>query len=226
MTNTQAGRPAQPLIARDLSHQHTQTQIDDAGHFSGYASIFSVKDTGGDIVEPGAFKATLQGRKPSDVRLLWQHDPREPIGIITQLKEDAKGLFVEGRLLLEIERAKALYLLVKAGALDALSIGYKVRQAHSDQAARARRLQHVDLWEVSFVTFPMQPMARLVQVKTLPKSIREYETFLREAGGFSRSQAAVLASKGFKGLMPPHATDDCWEEALHSIQRLTLKFSA
>jgi len=227
-----AGRKAAPLIARDLSARSSQTRIDDDGRFSGYASIFAVRDTGGDIVEPGAFKASLQGRAPSDIRLLWQHDPREPIGVISALREDEKGLFVEGQLLLEIERAKALYLLIKAGALDGLSIGYKVRTAYSDQAARARRLKHVDLWEVSFVTFPMQPMARLAQVKTLPTSIREYEAFLRDAGGFSRNQATVLASKGFRGLQaypeeaaacPPE--DTSWEDVLHTIQSLTHSLS-
>ncbi|MEM6682210.1 MAG: HK97 family phage prohead protease [Pseudomonadota bacterium] len=223
--HNQASCKAAPLIARDLNARNSQTRIDDSGYFSGYASIFSVRDTGGDIVEPGAFKASLRGRKPNDIRLLWQHDPREPIGVISALREDDKGLFVEGQLLLEIERAKALYLLIKAGALDGLSIGYKVRKAYSDQAARARRLKHVDLWEVSFVTFPMQPMARLAQVKTLPTSIREYEAFLRDAGGFSRSQAAVLASKGFRGLAACASDAAAWEDVLHTIKSLTQDMS-
>lgn len=223
MTLKQAGQAAAPLMARDVTADHTQTQIQDDGTFSGYASVFSLKDTGGDIVEPGAFKESIKGREPSDVRLLWQHDPREPIGVITRLREDAKGLFVEGKLLLEIERAKALYLLIKAGALDALSIGYKVRKSYSDQSARARRIARVDLWEVSFVTFPMQPLARLVQVKTLPHSIREYEAFLRDVGGFSRSQAATLAAKGFRGLGQPAPTCEHagWDDVLASVQTLT-----
>lgn len=220
MSMKQAGRAAAPMIARDLTIDRAQTRIDEDGVFSGYASVFSIKDTGGDIVEPGAFSQSLKGRKPSDVRLLWQHDPREPIGVITALREDAKGLFVEGRLLLEIERAKALHILIKAGALDALSIGYKVRKARADQQARARRILQLDLWEVSFVTFPMQPLARLVQVKTLPSTIRDYEAFLRDAGGFSRSQAMQLAAKGFGGLGPDDLPQQSWGTVLSSLKTL------
>lgn len=227
MITKKAGPEAAPLMARGLTADHTQTQIAADGRFSGYASVFSIKDTGGDIVEPGAFAKSLQGRKPSDIRLLWQHDPREPIGVITSVREDQKGLLVEGKLLLEIERAKALHLLVQAGALDALSIGYKVRKSYSDQAARARRIAQVDLWEVSFVTFPMQPLARLVQVKTLPQSIRDYEAFLRDAGGFSRKQAAQLAAKGFSALHQPFpaAGSGDWGDVLASVQSLTDAFT-
>lgn len=209
------------LQARDLAAPRTRTQVSGNGHFSGYASVFSVKDTGSDIVEPGSFTRTLKNRRPSDIRLLWQHDPREPIGVIKSLREDSHGLYVEGQLLLEIERAKALHLLIQAGALDALSIGYKVVSSRADQAARARRITDIDLWEVSFVTFPMQPLARLVQAKTLPTTIREYEAFLRDAGGFSRKQAAQLASAGFNGLSQQTASPEDWDGALSAVRACT-----
>ncbi|MBF9044830.1 HK97 family phage prohead protease [Rhodobacterales bacterium HKCCE4037] len=124
----------------------------------GYASVFGAVDQGGDVVQPGAYKASLDGGRR--VKMLWQHDPREPIGIWDVVREDAKGLYVKGRLLDEVARAREAAALMKAGAIDGLSIGYRTLKASKDDRGR-RLLNEVELWEVSLVTFPMLPEARV-----------------------------------------------------------------
>ncbi|WP_090524721.1 HK97 family phage prohead protease [Paracoccus isoporae] len=134
---------------------------DDAA-IEGYASRFGLPDRGGDIVARGAFAASLsriaaQGGK---VRMLWQHDPARPIGVWDEVREDATGLFVRGRLLADVARAREAAALIAAGAIDGLSIGYRAIRAERDATGR-RVLREVELWEVSLVTFPMLPEAKL-----------------------------------------------------------------
>ena len=130
------------------------------GHFRGYASVFGVPDLGRDVVERGAFAASLARRGPTGVRMLWQHDPAEPIGAWLALTEDAKGLRVEGKLNLSVQRAREVAALIADGALDGLSIGFRVVKALPERGGR--RLVTLDLWEVSLVTFPLQPGARVL----------------------------------------------------------------
>jgi HK97 family phage prohead protease len=130
------------------------------GRIEGYASLFDVVDGGGDEVAPGAFAAALRraDRRP---KLLWQHDPARPIGVWEELREDDRGLRVRGRLLTEIQGGAEAAALLRAGAIDGLSIGY--RAVRSARAAKGgRRLLEIDLWEVSLVTFPMLPEARAI----------------------------------------------------------------
>ncbi len=128
----------------------------------GYASIFGVVDRGGDVVLPGAYAASLQRMAESGgrVRLLWQHDPGQPIGVWDDVREDGRGLWVKGRLLTELERGREAAALLAAGALDGLSIGYRTVRAERGPKGR-RMLAEVELWEVSLVTFPMLPAARV-----------------------------------------------------------------
>lgn len=140
--------------------------IDAEGTFSGYASLFGVADLAGDMVMPGAFRASIAARQPSGIRMLYQHDPSEPIGVWTELREDARGLFVRGRLTLDVARGREVASLMRAGALDGLSIGFRTVRARADPQAGIRRLTAIDLWEISVVTFPMQPDARVQQVKS------------------------------------------------------------
>ncbi|MGU3417967.1 HK97 family phage prohead protease [Methylobacterium sp. D54C] len=129
------------------------------GHFSGYASLFGVPDLGRDVVVPGAFAASLARRGAAGVRLLFQHDPAEPIGRWLALREDGRGLFAEGALNLAVQRAREVDALMRGGGLDGLSIGFRTLRARKG-AGGERRLQQVDLWEISLVTFPLQPGAR------------------------------------------------------------------
>ena len=133
------------------------------GHrIEGYASVFETPDQGGDVVKPGAYAASLKriasGR--GRVRMLWQHDPAQPIGVWDEVREDARGLYVKGRLLTEVGRAREAAVLLEAGAIEGLSIGYRTRRAERGPEGQ-RLLRELDLWEVSLVTFPMLPDARV-----------------------------------------------------------------
>jgi uncharacterized protein len=136
--------------------------VTDGRVVEGYASLFGQRDQGGDTVQAGAYGASLkalaaQGRR---VKMLWQHDPGQPIGVWEEVREDAKGLYVKGRILTEVERGREAAALLSAGAIDGLSIGYRTLRAERD-AKGQRLLAEVELWEVSLVTFPMLPEARV-----------------------------------------------------------------
>jgi len=124
----------------------------------GYASLFGVKDMAGDIVAPGAFARSLRDKPPGAVKLLYQHDASEPIGLLSDVYEDARGLFIAGALNLETQRGEEAYALLLQGALTGLSIGFNVVSAQK-QGAQGRLITQIDLWEVSLVTFPMLPGA-------------------------------------------------------------------
>jgi HK97 family phage prohead protease len=130
---------------------------------AGYASVFGVPDSGGDMVMAGAFAGAGQS-----VPLLWQHDTKEPIGFVESMQEDRRGLRVVARVVASGRGEQAVQLL-KAGALDGLSFGYRVKAARPDRATGVRRLERLDLIEVSLVTFPMQPLARVLGFSTLPE---------------------------------------------------------
>jgi len=136
-----------------------------AGMFEGYASLFHIQDLGGDIVMPGAFAASLRRRGPGAVKLLWQHDASQPLGLWEAIEEDDRGLRVKGRLNLAVARAREILSLMHDGVVDGLSIGYRTVQSRRDGKAGPRRLYKVDLWEISLVTFPMLPQARVQAVK-------------------------------------------------------------
>jgi uncharacterized protein len=141
------------------------SRVDADGSFEGYASLFGVVDLGKDLVEPGAFAESIKQRGPQGVKLLWSHDPGEPIGQWEIIREDLLGLKVRGRLNLDVARAREVHSLMKSGAIDGLSIGFKTVTARRDPRSGIRRLQKIDLWEVSLVTFPMLPQARVSAVK-------------------------------------------------------------
>lgn len=135
------------------------------GAFEGYASLFGLPDLGNDIVAPGAFRDSIAKRGPLGVKMLWSHDPAQPIGVWDFLNEDQRGLFVRGRLNLAVAKAREVHALMKSGAVDGLSIGFKTVRSRRDARSGGRRLEKIDLWEVSIVTFPMLPQARVSTVK-------------------------------------------------------------
>ncbi len=135
------------------------------GVFEGYASIFNTIDGSGDQVLPGAFAKSLAKRGAANIRMLFQHDPAQPIGRWLSIAEDAKGLYVRGQLSMDVQRSNELAGLLRDGAIDGLSIGFKTIRARRDRKSGTRQLVTVDLWEISLVTFPMLTSARVVSSK-------------------------------------------------------------
>jgi HK97 family phage prohead protease len=131
------------------------------GTVEGYASLFGEIDQARDMVMPGAFAASLRQRGIRRVPMLFQHDPSEPIGVWLDLHEDFRGLYARGRLIPEVVRARELLALLQAGAADGLSIGFRTVRGRLDPKTRVRKVDQIDLWEISIVTFPLLPGARL-----------------------------------------------------------------
>ncbi len=175
-----------------------EVEID--GSFSGYASIFGLPDLGNDVIECGAFTRALRQRGVSGVRMLWQHEAAEPIGVWTQIREDARGLYVEGRLAKGVARAREALELMRSGGLDGLSIGFRTVKARKDAWTGLRHIMEADLWEISVVTFPMLPQARVTGVKAALPTIREFERWLTRDAGLSRTAARTVIAKGYAAL--------------------------
>ena len=181
-------------------------KVERDGTFCGYASLFGKADLASDVVEAGAFSRALRQRGTAGIRMLYQHDPNEPIGTWTDISEDERGLLVRGRLTPGVARAREVLELMRAGALDGLSIGFRTVRARKDARSGLRRIVEADLWEISVVTFPMQPGARVESVKggqdgrPLP-SIREFERWLTRDAKLTRLEARAVVARGFASLV-------------------------
>lgn len=196
---------------------------DEAGYFEGYGSIFGNKDLGNDVVVQGAFAKSIGKKGAKAVKMLYQHRPDEVIGVYDEIIEDSRGLKVKGRLAMGTQRGREVYELMKMGALDGLSIGYRVsaKGADYDDRGKRRMLKEVDLMEISAVTFPMNPKARVQAVKGADMTIRDWENLLREEGGLSRSESKVAASAVTKALDTLRDAEEGQPEMLDAIKRLT-----
>lgn len=178
--------------------------VDDDGTFEGYASLFNREDLGRDVILPGAFRDSLASRGAAGIKMLFQHNPAEPIGVWEDVREDARGLYARGTLTRAVARASEVLSLMRAGALDGLSIGFKAEKARRD-AKGVRRIEKIDLWEISVVTFPMLPEARIANVKRRPfagniPTERDLERWLTRDAGLTRMEARAVMRDGFKGL--------------------------
>jgi uncharacterized protein len=185
--------------------------LSDEGVIEGYGATFNGVDRGGDKVLPGAFVTSLVEAKRvgRTVKMLWQHDPGQPIGVWEDLAEDAKGLWAKGRLVLDVPKAREAHVLLKAGALGGLSMGYRTVTADMDGAVRV--IKAVELYEISPVTFPMDDRAKITAVKgegldgIVEKlraggrlTEREFE-MMAKGLGLSNSQAERAARVHLKG---------------------------
>jgi HK97 family phage prohead protease len=204
-------------------------ELESNGSFSGYASLFGRVDLGRDVVERGAFAKSLRTRGAAGVRMLFQHDPREPIGTWTELREDARGLFVRGRLTEGVSRSKEVLNLIRGGALDGLSIGFRAIRAKNDGASGVRRILEADLWEISVVTFPMMPDARVERIngfgrgRPLPTT-REFERWLTLDGGLTRGDARGGYRQGFRQGLDNSALTDTLLQAVAAVAGLVAVF--
>lgn len=182
----------------DMDHKFVNLDLKEVssdGEFEGYASKFGIRDQGGDIVQKGAFSSALSSRPTTAIKMLWQHDPSNPIGVWDEIKEDNTGLRVKGRLLLSVQKAQETYELMKAGIIEGLSIGYRTIKAMRDESSGARLLKELDLWEISLVTFPMLKEATVTGVKG-EWNKRDVERVLRDAG-MPNAMAVKLIAGGW-----------------------------
>lgn len=187
-----------------MSHLTELKFANDAGSFTGYGSTFGNIDEYGDLIQKGAYKKTLgEWRKSKKMpKMLVQHGYGEsglPIGKWTSMEEDDTGLKVEGQLFApETELLKMIYMGMKAGELDGLSIGYRATEwvMGSKPGDPRRTLKQIALFEVSIVTFPANLQSRVNTVKAADiRTRRDFEKALRESGLFSRNDATELASR-------------------------------
>jgi len=195
---------------------------EEKGVFSGYGSIFGNKDLGNDVMVQGAFAKSIASKGAKGVKLLYQHDAKEPIGVFDEIIEDRKGLRVKGRLAMGTQKGREVYELMKMGAIDGLSIGYRVspKGADYDERGKRRMLKEVDLMEISAVTFPMNTRARVQAVKGEQRTVREWEETMRDACGLSRSESKVAANAVFKALDQREVGDE-QKEVIDSMAKLT-----
>lgn len=174
---------------------------DDSGVFEGYGSVFGVVDSYKEVVDKGAFTESLE--KHGMPKLLIQHSSWQVGGVYLEAYEDEKGLFVKGKLNLDVQVAREAYSLLKQGAISGLSIGFRPLVEEVNRDTGVTHLKKVRLYEVSIVTFPANEAATISGVKQLasaPETIREFENFLRDVGKYSTEDAKLIASKGFNAL--------------------------
>ena len=207
------------------------------GRFSGYASLFDEVDMGNDIVARGAFSKSLGKHRPKNIRMLFQHNPDEPVGVWEEIREDKKGLYVTGTLSTATTRGRELIDLMRQGAIDGLSIGFKTVRSRKNKTNNIRTILEADLWEISIVTFPMQANARIEAIKHADASAiraggglpttRQFERWLTRDVGLSRSEAKMVIAKGFTQLAGKRDAADKPHACLaNSIRRATKLIAA
>lgn len=211
------------LELKQLALAVAEIKVDDrARSFAGYASVFGGVDAYGDSIVPGAYKSTLANRA-RPVRMRFNHTS-PVIGKWTDLREDDRGLFVKGELTPGHSLAEDVYASLKHGAVDGLSIGYRVPPGGAEFKNGIRYLKQIELVEISVVEEPADGAALVSDVKILADrtSPRVVEQALREQLGFSRRQAKRFMAEGFSGLAMSDAEEEMAEiaAALQEINSL------
>lgn len=181
------------------------------GEFEGYASVYNVEDSDGDIILPGAFADAVSkmgsGKRP---KMLWQHNPSQLIGKWLEMREDGNGLYVRGMTIPEVDKGREARALMKAGELDAMSVGFNVLEEEPNRNSKwGSLIQLADLWEISLVTWGANPLAKI-------QSAKHIERVLRDAG-YSRKESTAIASGGFKAAFDQSESDESVTNALNNL---------
>lgn len=208
------------MNTKTLDFDFDLKSLSDTGTFSGYGSVFGVKDAYDEIVAPGAFTESLAAQKSAGrlPAMLWQHRSAEPLGAFTEVHEDKTGLWVEGLIAMSTVRGAEAYALLKMKAISGLSIGYRTIMDSFDRSTGINTLQKLNLMEVSLVTFPANEAARVQGVKTIEviQDFKSAEKYLRDAG-FSRKEAVAFISR-VKGISQSESDEDAMQEVVKTLK--------
>jgi len=191
-----------------MKHKDVKIEIksvDDAGSFTGYAAVFGNVDLGGDVIAPGAFTKTISEKTNHPV--LWSHRMGEPIGVNRSYKEDDHGLLVEGQLVLDVQRAREVHALMKAGAVTGMSIGYDTVTDEYNRDTKIRTLKELKLWEYSFTPFPMNPEAQVVGVKSVDDMLTQLEGIVSFISDQKSPESRALIAQMIKALQAAQAPE-------------------
>lgn len=185
------------------------------GSFKGTASVFGsmVQSWMPTVIEPGAFTKTLK-ENASRVKLLWQHDPSEPIGLPTALQETRQGLEVSGKISKTTRGADCLTLM-RDGVIDELSIGFdpiKWEMEDKGNGDVVRHIKEVRLWEISAVTFAADPMAKIQSVHSLVN--------IQSALGFSIDELAAAILETHEGKVLSAKNKKLLQDCMAALQAL------
>lgn len=192
------------MTTRAISNKHITRPFElksagaDDGKFTGYGSVFDEIDSYRDVVRKGAFLNSLQAdfhAKNRLVPMLWQHESWTPIGVYTEVKEDDKGLYVEGQCNMDVQQGREAFALMKQRALDGLSIGYGTKRYEWDKDEKIRYLNEVKLYEISPVTFPAGDSARVIEAKAVDEllTLADIEASLCDAGYSRKAARGIIA---------------------------------
>lgn len=193
-------------------------ELTQAGTFSGMASVYGIIDSDNDIIQAGAFSESIARRK---VKMLWQHDRDEPIGIFTKIEERGNILYVEGELAMGVEQADAAYILLKQGAVDGLSVGFVTKEYDYDVDSNVRTITKAELYEVSIVTFPANEAAKITNVKSFQELLpKDVERALRKEFNLSQSEAKAFMAKGYSAVKQCDVAENTEDESQRDVDSL------
>jgi HK97 family phage prohead protease len=210
------------MANKTLDFDFEVKEVTPAGNFTGYGSVYSVVDQGGDIVAPGAFAESLSAMmaKNKMPAMLFGHQAGQlPVGAYQSVKEDPAGLWLDGNLATDTQRGGDLHKLMKMKAISGLSIGFVTRDDSYDRVTGVRTIKKADLWEVSLVNFPMNDAARVQSVKSIEliEDLKYAEQYLRDAG-LSRTEAKAFIAR-VKSLGPRDAGEDDLQSLLTALKQ-------